>query len=157
MSDEVGKLIEPAPVPFTFDAPGWYVVGAIAALLILFFVFLLIRHYRLNLYRRHALAQLSAIEKDFSAAGTFDIMVYQADLLVKRIAMARYGRQNVSGLRGNEWISFINNKWREKSFDCTDGQLLTQKIYQSTHPVSVDEASLFLQKTRRWIKRHKRK
>jgi hypothetical protein len=155
MDNEVGKLIEPAPVPFTFDAPGWHVLGAILALLILLMILLLIRYFRLNLYRKHALVQLSTIEKDYT--GAFDIMVYQADLLIKRIAMARYGRHNVSGLRGNEWISFVNNKWHEKSFDSEDSRLLNQKIYQSAAPISGDEAGRFVQKTKRWIKKHKRK
>ncbi|HEY4323450.1 MAG TPA: DUF4381 domain-containing protein [Mucilaginibacter sp.] len=157
MEDQVGKLIEPAPVPFTFTAPGWYVLGGIAALLILFIVLLMIRYYRLNLYRKHALLQLSNIQQNYTTNGSFDLLVYEADLLIKRIAIARYGRQNVSGLRGNEWISFINKRWREKSFDSTDGQLLERKIYESGQPVSGDEASLFVQKTKRWIKNHKRK
>ncbi|WCT09975.1 DUF4381 domain-containing protein [Mucilaginibacter jinjuensis] len=156
MDDQLGKLIEPKPVPFTFTAPGWYVVGGLIVLLLIGLVWLLIRQYQLNRYRKHALLLLANTEKKYTDEQAFDLLIYEADLLIKRIAMSRYGRQNVSGLRDGQWTAFINRTWHEKSFNEQDEVLLNQTIYQSKQVVTADEAQAFTQKAKRWIKKHKR-
>ncbi len=156
MNDEAGKLIEPQPMAFSFSAPGWYVVAALALLLMLFAIYLLIRHYQNNRYRRVALQFLAGRERELSARNAVAQMVYETDMLVKRIAMARYGRHKVSGLRGRQWITFINSTWRERAFDDTDDQLLTEAIYLSSQPVPGDKATAFVAKAKRWIKYHKK-
>ncbi len=156
MDDQLGKLIEPKPVPFTFTTPGWYVVAGLIVLLLAGLVWLLIKQYQLNRYRKHALLLLADTEKKYTDQKAFDLLVYEVDLLIKRIAMSRYGRQNVSGLRDGQWTEFINRTWREKSFDAQDEVLLNQTIYQTKQEVTANEAQAFTQKTRRWIKKHKR-
>ncbi len=156
MDQQVGKLIEPPPVAFDFKAPGWYVLGVMFLLLIIFITWLAVKYYRRNLYRKHALQFLNNVEKLLLPVNEFDLLVYQTQMLIKRIAMTRYGRRNVSGLRGDEWIAFINATWREKSFDDNDEALLNQNIYAPQPTVSADEAAKFIEKARRWIKKHKR-
>jgi len=154
--DSVGKLIEPAPVPFSFGAPGWYVVGALALALLIFCIYLLVMHYKSNRYRRNALQFLANTEDKFSTRQAFGELIYETHMLIKRIAMSRYGRKKVSSLRGDEWISFINTTWREKAFDNSDDELLTQTIYKPLVPVSAGQATAFTRKARRWIKKHKK-
>jgi hypothetical protein len=156
MNDQLGKLIEPEPVPLTFGAPGWYVVGGLLLVLVLLLVWLIVRHYRINLYRQHALVLLADTEQKYNEVQNFDLLVYEADMLIKRIAMSRYGRENVSALRNGQWIEFINSKWHERSFGAQDEKLFNQ-VYQSQQSVSADDASLFVEKTKRWIKKHSRK
>jgi len=156
MDQQVGKLIEPLPVAFNFGAPGWYVMGGLLLMLIVLLTWLVIKYYRSNLYRKHALHFLDNVEQKLSPEKEFDLVVYQTQMLIKRIAMARYGRQNVSGLRGNQWITFINTTWHEKSFDDKDEMLLNQNIYQPEQTVSENEAVNFVEKSRRWIKKHKK-
>jgi len=154
--DPVGKLIEPAPVPFSFGAPGWYVVWGLALILLIFCIYLLVMHYKSNRYRRQALLFLANTEDKFSARQAFGELVYETHMLIKRIAMSRYGRRKVSGLRGDEWTSFINTTWREKSFNNDDDELLSQSIYKPLVPVSTEQATAFTKKARRWIKKHKK-
>jgi hypothetical protein len=154
--DPVGKLIEPAPVPFSFGAPGWYVLGGLGLLLLALCIYLLVKHYRSNLYRRRALAFLSDTESRFSTKEAFGDLVYETHMLIKRIAMSRYGRKKVSSLRGDEWISFINTTWHDKAFDNNDEELLTQTIYKPKVPVSAGQATAYTKKARRWIKKHKK-
>ncbi len=156
MDDQTGKLIEPPPVAFSFSAPGWYVVGALILLFVLTAICLVIRQYRSNRYRRDALRYLSEKEKELSAQNALDTMVYETHMLIKRIAMSRYGRGKVSGLKGGQWISFINSTWRERSFNDRDGQLLSSDIYKPWHTVQPEQASAFIGKARRWIKSHKK-
>ncbi len=156
IDDQVGKLIEPIPVTFTFATPGWYVVGILLLLLLAGLIVLLIKYYQQNRYRKQALLLLLSTEKKYTDIQAFDLLVYEAYMLTKRIAMSLYGRQNVAGLRQSQWIEFINSTWRKKSFDANDEILLDQTIYQPEKLISADNALGFTNKVKQWIKTHKR-
>jgi hypothetical protein len=154
MEEQTGKLIEPPPVAFSFSAPGWYVLGGLVLLAVLLVLLLAIRYYRSNRYRRDALRYLSEKQKELSSQNAFGMLVYESNMLVKRIAMSRYGRAKVAGLQAEQWIAFINTTWGERSFNDQEGQLLTRDIYsQTVHP---EQAVAFTSKAMRWIKKHKK-
>ncbi len=148
----IGQLIEPAPVRFSFDAPGWYVVGGIVLVLILTGAFLAWRRYRKNRYRREALRWLQQEEQRLVAAMEYAQLVYTADMLVKRIAMQRYGRET-SSLRGKEWLDYINRTWHS-TFTDDDAKLL-DALYASADKIEASRANSFIDKTKHWIKTHK--
>lgn len=142
----LGQYIEPAPVPFTFGAPGWDAVAIAAGVLLAAGLLLYLHHRRLNRYRREALRLVEAM--DPADEGT----VYRANMLIKRICMALYPRAACAPLRGGEWFAFLNATLREALFDQEDIRL-TEAIY-TTHTAAGSD--LFLQKTKKWIKRHRR-
>ncbi len=149
------ELIEPPPVKFSFDAPGWYVVGGLFVLLLITVVILWYRHYKRNKYRAAALSQLAKKVELLIPQQQYDALMYESDLLIKRIAMKKYGRSNVAGLTAAQWIAYINQTWREKSFTTEEGQLLNQKIYAFDKSISKEEAETFVEKSKRWIKKHR--
>ncbi|MEX6686963.1 DUF4381 domain-containing protein [Danxiaibacter flavus] len=149
------ELIEPAPVKFSFEAPGWYVVGILFVLLLITSALLWYRHYKRNNYRAAALLQLAKKVELFIPQQRYDALVYESDLLVKRIAMKKYGRNNVAGLTASQWIDYINQTWKEKSFTAEEGQLLNQKVYAFNNNISKEEAETFVEKSKRWIKKHR--
>lgn len=155
MPDPFGQLIEPSPVPFSFGAPGWYVVGVLIFLLLLVLAWLWLRHYLRNRYRKQALNWLAEKEAYCIRKQAYPELVYESNSLIKRIAMRKYGRAAVAGKRSTEWISYINGTWRESSFDAGDEQLLSRGLYAPAEGVSAEQARAFIDKTRRWIKKHK--
>ena len=98
MDEQYGTLIEPAPVPFHFGAPGWYVTGGLLLLLMATAAFFFIRHYRRNLYRRQALQWLRTKEEELQHTGSLTMLVYETNMLLKRIAISRYGRTAIAGI-----------------------------------------------------------
>lgn len=151
--DDFGQLIEPAPVKFQFTAPGWYVLGGLLILAILMIAWIWWRHYRANLYRKMALQTLSGMQNTYMEQNTA-ILVYETNMLLKRIAISRYGRIPFAGSMGGEWIACLNETWKEKSFDPGD-----QKILQTIYPlqgIPVADGKAFVEKARRWIKTHRR-
>ncbi len=146
----IGQLIEPAPVRFSFDAPGWYVVGGAVLLLALIGAFLMWRHYRKNRYRREALRWLQQEEQRL--AMDYAQLIYIADMLIKRIAMQHYGRE-ISSLRGKEWLDYINGTWHS-AFTDEDIKLL-DKLYSSTDQIEANGVSSFVDRTKHWIKTHR--
>lgn len=148
----IGQLIESAPVRFGFDAPGWYVAGGILAIVLLAAVIISLRRYCRNRYRRTALRWLQSEEQRLAPAKEYARLVYAADMLVKRIAMQRYGRE-VSSLRGKDWSDYINTTWRAE-FNADDMKLLDD-LYLPETAVDAGRAGAFVDKTKRWIKTHR--
>jgi hypothetical protein len=155
MDTDFGTLIEPAPVPFTFGAPGWYVLAASVCILLCATVWVGVYLYKRNRYRKQALHWLAEREKTLHATNAFELLVYDASMLIKRIAMARYGRNNVAGIDGQAWINFLNKTGRGKQFTDMDAQLLQQTLYSTEKIISETEANAFVHKTKHWIATHK--
>jgi hypothetical protein len=155
MDDQYGQLIEPSPVKFAFGAPGWYVVGAIIFLLLIITCWLLWRHHIKNRYRKNALQWLALTSTKLAAQKDYTTIVYESNMLIKRIAMARYSRPVIAGMRGMDWIDCMNLTCPKASFNDKDEILLNTAIYKR-ELISEAEANSFVDKTRQWISRHKR-
>jgi hypothetical protein len=141
MQHEPSQLIEPPPVPFSFDTPGWHAAGLLLIALLCLAAWLLWRRHERNRYRSEALQWLTV--KDRS--------VYETDLLLKRIAMRHYGREKVAAMRGMEWIGFLNSCWKENAFTTEDARLLSEDIYAGHVNADAD----FKAKARRWVRYHR--
>ncbi|MFL9483694.1 DUF4381 domain-containing protein [Chitinophagaceae bacterium LWZ2-11] len=153
--DDFGQLIEPAPVPFSFNAPGWYVLAGLVIIAILLTCLFWYGHYKRNLYRKNALIWLQDKEQTLKENKVYDKLIYESNILMKRIAVKKYGRANVAGLRGVEWIDFLNKVWKEKSFSGDDLQIINRFIYSFTDTITDEQAEAFVEKTKRWIRKHK--
>lgn len=102
---DLGPLYEPEAVRFTFQSPGWYILGAVLLLLAAFSIYRGLRNYMKNAYRREAL-------KDLEDAGSL-----QATLVVlKRVAIKVFGRENVAALHGKAWLEYLEEKGKETHF-----------------------------------------
>ncbi|MEJ1240242.1 DUF4381 domain-containing protein [Chryseolinea sp. T2] len=153
MNDDIGTLIEPQPVQFTWGAPGWYVLAASLLLAIAGIVLMIIRHYRKNRYRREAIDWLARRESEMTGQRP-DLIVYDATMLVKRIVMTRYGREH-SATRKDEWIAFLNEACKAQLFSTADGDWLTQTLYAGGQDIRKEDVTSYLDKTKTWIKRHR--
>lgn len=141
MDERYGQLIEPKQVVFAFGAPGWYVLAMLLLLLLAGGVRFVVRWYGKNRYRRQALAEL----KGYGTRGA-----YATNMLLKRVAIGRYGRTSAAGIRGTEWIAFLNRSRGRELFGKEDVALLEQ-LY-STNTV---DAQRFMIKAKEWIRKHK--
>src|ERR1700744_6484859 len=113
MDPKYDQLIEPPRIAFTFGAPGWDVLGALLLVLAIVIVWLGVRHYKKNRYRRKALALLGSASDP-----------YAINMILKRVAMTAFPRDTSVALRGTEWIAFLNASRRKKIFDETDAQVI---------------------------------
>jgi len=155
MNDSYGQLIEPAPVAFSFGAPGWYVLGAILMFALLAVAWIIFQQYRKNLYRRQALKLITNAEATHpNSAST---LLYETNMLLKQIAMSRYGRWNIAGINGMEWINFLNRSCHKALFDENDDHLLQEQLYGSKEAVNTNKlVNNFLNKSKEWIRNHPR-
>jgi len=155
MNDSFGKLMEPQPVPFSFGAPGWYVVGGLILIGLIGIGWLIYTHYKRNAYRRRALQHLAGLEKELTANNNLSALLYEHNMMMKRLAMTVFTRQQTASLRGNDWLNLLNQSLGQELFSHDDIRTLHAALYQSA---SVDEvaAKKFIANTKLWISKHKR-
>ena len=139
MDPQYDQLIEPPRIPFSFDAPGWWVLGGVLLLLFAFVAWLVIRHRRRSRYRRIATALLE------QCADT-----YSANMLLKRVAMTAYPRNSSAALRAADWVSFLNTTRRKPVFDRNDADTLNALYNRDQCPLT----NAFRKKMKEWIKHH---
>jgi len=154
MNDDIGTLIEPDPIKFSWGAPGWYVLGIVLLLLIFVVMVMVYRHYQKNKYRRTALSWLESRESTMLAHQPSQV-VYDAAMLMKRIAISRYGRSHVAAVREQEWITFLNKVCKSQLFSPGDAEWLNRTLYAAGDAVKESETKTFVDKTKKWIKNHR--
>ncbi len=157
MKDSIPDLspyIDPSPIAFTFDAPGWYVLGAIVVFAVLLGIFFRIRHYYRNRYRRMAIHLLEDNEKQALATEEYGKLVYNANMIAKQICIRLYGRQEAAPLRDSPWIIFLNKTGAPNTFSTADAQII-RAIYDPSVTIEKQQALNFTEKIKYWIKKHR--
>jgi hypothetical protein len=148
--------IEPARIPFSYQSPGWYMLATLLLIALALLVFFIIRQYRKNRYRSQALRFLSVLQQQYGASDSYQLLAYQTAILIKRIAIAKYGRTAVAGLCGNPWIHWLNATIKKKTknkFGDTDLRLVGDGIY-ADQKLTAEQVNPFVEKAKTWIRYH---
>ena len=89
-------------MPQAVHAPGWWVLLSVLLISSSVLVYWLLRpHTRL---RRIALRELKAVQQN---ADDDAELARDLEHLMRRYAVARFGRDMVSGLSGERWLNFV--------------------------------------------------
>lgn len=150
ISVKLDPLFEPDPVGFTFDSPGWYVVGGILLILMGLGLVRAIKHYRKNKYRREALRKMSQLIAE--VPNDSEYLLFETRVLLKRVAIEKFGRLRVASLSGVEWLQFLENTGRNTPF--TNCEIL---IHQDDDWIktNIDEQlHEAISLTKKWLKTH---
>ena len=141
------------PVSWWPLAPGWYVLAFVIAALVLVFVWRTRRRWLARRYRRQALLELRAIAHDSLEPATAAASMMT---LLKRTALTAYPRQQVAGLSGADWWSFLDQ--------CTGGEKFRKQLGPATSALvysdspSTDATATTVQQlsmaTEFWIRNH---
>ena len=144
-------LIEPDPIRYSFDTPGWHLVLILLIIILLVTAFIQYRKYRKNAYRREALQKLEAIK-----AGENSNMVYDINLLLKTISICLFGRQNVANLYGTEWFLFLTTKIKNTPV-ISQGSIeaFNLALYNNNYELDELQRDELLAFSELWIKKHK--
>ena len=95
-------------IPWWPLATGWWLLAALAVALIVMLVSLVrnLLRYPAGSWRRHAWKQLRDLKQ---RSGRMPVQELAGDLseLLRRIAIARLGREQAAGLSGERWLSWL--------------------------------------------------
>lgn len=150
-SMELGPLKEPEAFGFSFQAPGWYILGALLLLMVLYYMGSAIRKYLKNTYRREALKNLLIIESGYQQHNQVAYLK-DAMILLKLVAMKAFGREMVAQLHGDQWLRFLEDRGKETPFT-KYAVPISAALYQSSD-VETEQIVTILNLCKGWIKTH---
>ncbi|MFM2480204.1 DUF4381 domain-containing protein [Celerinatantimonas sp. YJH-8] len=135
-------IIVPSHPETALPAIGWWILyGAIIAVIIIsMMAFYLYRKKRR--LQRIALKQLNDMEQQQASAQA-------VNTLLKQVAQAYLGRDQVASLTAQEWFVFLNQQTTDQLFSKSLTESLCLALYQGEFPATAEQ----IQATRRWIKK----
>ncbi len=150
----IGTLIEPTPIGFSFDAPGWMILLGIIILILIVIAYKKYQEYQKNKYRRFA---ASTIESLTLSELTIEEIVFKISEILKRVSITSYGRKEIASLNGKEWLHYMNQKGENKPFFQENSKkTLTSLLYQGKNAqISNDEIQDYKKESLNWIKKHR--
>jgi Domain of unknown function (DUF4381) len=139
--DKLHDFYQPPPPSWRPQTIGWYVVFAIAGLLLLWFTVDLVRRWFANRYRREAMRELATTRPE------------QLSELLKRTALSAFPREKVAALSGEAWLQFLDDSARNDLFGHAPANRLEELALRPATLTREDEAVL-RNAVVTWIRRH---
>lgn len=146
----LNDIVVPAALSWWPPAPGWYVIGALLLILLLWQGTRSWSNWRNNRYRREALAELAEIQSGRVAANGLPE-------LLKRTALSAWPRSQVAALSGAEWHQFLDDSATMARFSAGAGEALDRLAYAGSgeHGLSDGQLEDTLTAVETWLKRHR--
>jgi len=128
----------PPPVGWWPPAPGWWLAGFFLLAMVSGGGYLLWKSFHRGRYRREALAALRQLRETHRKDERF--LLEEVSRLLRQVAIAIYGRQEVAALTGVGWLQFLDRTGKTDQFSKGAGQALGTMLYQPA--VSLDHDQL---------------
>lgn len=141
----------PPPVSWWPPAPGWWLLAAALLLLIAAGLFLHRRLRQDSAIRtaRKLLAKIRSSRHD-------DLQTLIAlSALLRRSAISTAPRTDVAGLRGTDWLAYLDRSFADAPFRSGIGRCLADAQYRQALPADIDMDEL-CKLCERWLDRQKR-
>ena len=132
-------------------APGWWILAALSALLLIAGLTWLYRYWRANRYRREAMSELVRLLENWHK--NEDDLAYLEALqkLLKRAALTSFPREEVASLTGEAWVQFLDRTTGSHNFSIGEAEVLIDGTYRPD--ISVDIETLH-RVAKSWIQKH---
>jgi hypothetical protein len=149
-------IVEPPAVPWWAPAPGWFVGGGVALVLIIWTAWRAWKRWRAGAYRRAARAEWLQLKTRAADHAQREAALRQLPELIKRTALAAFPREDVASLSGMEWLQFLDRTGHTDAFTHGRGQLLPALAYDSRIVAHLDPAAVedLFGVVRRWVDSH---
>ncbi len=140
-------LIEPSPIQFSFNTPGWYLAEIVLFIFVILLIVRWVIRYRKNAYRREAIKILNS-NKIFEES---DDLAHLLETL-KLVAITTYGRDKVANLSGKDWFKFLELSSKKASFAEVEESVLS--AYYKDEKLDNDSFQKLLSISKTWIQTH---
>lgn len=143
----------PAPVSWWPPAPGWWLLGVLLLTILIGTVWWLIRHYRVNRYRREALDRLASLQ---AQTGISHLQQCHALLaLLRRTAKTAYPGRGLESTLLPEFFETLNNCCRKPVFEPSLQAQLGELPYQAEPDIPGHLLADLASSIQCWIKQHR--
>ncbi len=131
-------------------APGWWLAAALLLALLAWAGVWLWRRYRIRRQRQSILQALAALDQRFTPEQDA-AFASEVSMLLRRLALQHYPRQQVASLTGQEWLRFLDQHGGDGKFQQGPGAVLAEAPYACGRPI--DREALH-RLARHWILRN---
>ncbi|MBK0370101.1 DUF4381 domain-containing protein [Flavobacterium agrisoli] len=149
----LGEIIEPTPIPFSFDTIGWKVVFFCIAVLFAYIIYRIYINYKKKSYLREAVAAVQNLSNKELETVTF---IEGILFILKDTAIQTFGRQEVAALHGEKWLSFLDAKVANSNFKAQENVIFDVLYKNEIQPNVTFNKEEFSNKSINWIKQHAR-
>jgi hypothetical protein len=159
--DNLRDIHLPAAVSWWPPAPGWWIVAGFALLALGWLAWRLYRRHARQAFKRQALRELRGLREALAGGQAPDAgeLCRELSILLRRVALAAHPPEQVAGLHGEAWLSFLDQGGVR--FSQGVGRILAEGPYRRPLPGSLqinigDEAhrlEALLNLAEQWIKR----
>lgn len=133
-------IAEPAPVSLWPQTAAWVWAGLVLLLILAWGLRRWLLTRRANAYRRAALAEIAASDRD----------PVKLAAILRRTALAAFPRTRVAGLHGEDWLEFLDRSYGGQGFCNGPGRALASIPYSETE-IPPDLEPLVVE----WIQQHR--
>lgn len=148
--ENLHPLRQPDLIGWWPPAVGWWLLLFATILCLTAFIYVVLKRYRRNAYRRNGLRQLHNLQADYHATGDHNHYLSELNTLLKAVALIAHPRSDVAAIHGDAWRTFLNLSLSE---DTQFGPIFSDAVYQKTCPeLDVDQLN---RSAHQWIKSHK--
>jgi len=137
----------PDPVSWWPPAPGWWMLLTLLVAIALFAGYLHHR-YRRNALQRAAQQALHRIGEDYRQSGDALLLAQQLSILLRRVSLSCYPRQQVAGLTGSAWLRLLDSTLPGDEFQQGAGRVLIEAPYAGDSRI---DGSALLRLCERWL------
>lgn len=144
----------PPPVSWWPPAPGWWLLLAIMLLAVFAFWFVH-RRRRRNAWRRTALDAFRQLRRQYqSDQPAAHRIVAELSVLMRRVAISRFPREEAAKLSGEQWLAFLDrNSVEGAGFQSWPGRLLVVAPYAQAMNITPGEMGSLFALCENWIMR----
>ncbi len=140
---DLHDIVLPEPVSRMPQTSAWWVLLGLLLVVLGCAVYVFVRRWRANRYRRQALARLDDLEDAVAIP-----------VLVKQTALAAWPRSEIASLSGDPWLRFLDASYGGNGFTEGPGRLLPTLAYEA-RALDPEEQRALVGVVRDWIRGHR--
>jgi hypothetical protein len=142
-------IITPVEQGWWPPAPGWWIAAAVLICLVFLVLRALVKYftYEYAALRKAALRELNVLQAQTELSDRQ--FAEQVSVLLKRVAIVRYARQQPAKLSGEAWLTFLDQTSPSQPFSQFGGEALLEAQYQASANI---ERSALLGAAKTWIR-----
>ena len=137
-------------IPIWPPAPGWWVLAILLLIALTWAGLRLIRYLRRIALQRRVLRQLESCRDAYGINGDLRGLASAVNLILKRVALRRFGRREISVLHGSAWAQFLSEAAGRRG-DEESWQQLAQAPYREQPSMN---AVTSLELASGWVRQH---
>ncbi len=150
---DLKDIAPPAPVSYMPQTAGWWVVGGIVLLALLWFAYRRWRIWQRNRYRRAAQAELDALTHALDDPAQRAQALAALPALVKRTVLEWAPREAVAPMTGEAWLGYLDHTMAGDNFARGPGRHLESLAY-GDGTIPADDLAALVSLLHRWIDNH---